>query len=190
MESRTIADPDLAPAASRTLLALARDAVEASVRAGANPVAPRTPSLGVCRGAFVSLEVKGRLRGCVGRVAPDRPLGPLIVRLAAAVCADPRFRNVGADELGELRLEVSVLGTPRRLQPADPAHIRLGSDGLIVQRPGASSLGVLLPRVAIDHGWTGAEFLAATCRKAGLPDQAWRHRDLEIFAFHVEVIGE
>jgi AMMECR1 domain-containing protein len=48
---------------------------------------------------------------------------------------------------------------------------------------------LLLPQVAIDHGWDRVKFLEQTCRKAGLPPDAWQH-GASIEAFTAEVFSE
>ena len=50
--------------------------------------------------------------------------------------------------------------------------------------------GLLLPQVAVEHRLNGERFLAETCRKAGLPGDAWRDAGTEIRAFEAEVFGD
>lgn len=175
----------------RHLLALARRALEAAVR-GAPPPASSSPpaaALGVPAGAFVTLRHAGELRGCIGHLTADRALADTVSRMA--VCAaleDPRFPPVGAAEIAELEIEISVVSPPVRLLAPDPARIRLGRDGVIV-RNGACQ-GVLLPQVAVEYGWEAEAFLRATCRKAGLAADAWRWPQTELFVFEVEVFAE
>ncbi len=141
------------------------------------------------RGAFVTLLEDGALRGCIGRVPGDRPLGDGVRRLTVAAARDdPRFAPVTAAELPAIRLEISVLGTPVRLMPADPRRIVIGRDGLLVRRGRAQ--GVLLPAAAAEHGWGAEAFLAAACRKADLPPAAWREPDTGVFTFQADVFGE
>jgi AmmeMemoRadiSam system protein A len=99
---------------------------------------------------------------------------------------DPRFPPLARDELARITIEVSVL-SPFRLT-RDPAEIRVGTHGILVRRAGRS--GLLLPQVATEQGWEREEFLAHTCRKAGLPDDAWREPDTAIEIFSAIVFGE
>jgi AMMECR1 domain-containing protein len=62
-----------------------------------------------------------------------------------------------------------------------PDQIAVGTHGLYVQRGGQA--GLLLPQVAVEWGWDGAEFLRRTFEKAGLP---YPHPEAQIFAFTVE----
>jgi AmmeMemoRadiSam system protein A len=104
----------------------------------------------------------------------------------AAALRDPRFSPVTEDELDELELEISVL-TPIQ-EVKDINSIEVGKDGLIIRR--GNFQGLLLPQVASEYGWDRETFLAQTCRKAGLPLDAWKLEDTEISAFRAEVFGE
>ena len=150
---------------------------------------PEAPAKGVCAihaGAFVSLHRRGGLRGCIGQPEPRDHLGEVVVHCArAAALEDPRFAPVQPDELPTIDVEVSVLTPP--VLVADVATIVVGRHGLIVSRDGRR--GLLLPQVAVEWGWTRDEFLAHTCRKAGLPADAWR-RGAEVFAFEAEIFSE
>jgi AmmeMemoRadiSam system protein A len=178
----------LAPSERKTLLGLARRAVEARVKGERLP--PETPSgrLSERQGAFVTLRRKadGELRGCIGYPEPTLPLSEAVVRGAqAAATADTRFASIGAEELSAIRIEISIL-TP--MAKTRPEEVRVGTDGLVV-RCGARQ-GLLLPQVATEWGWDRETFLAETCRKAGLPRDSWQKPGTEIFAFQAEVIGE
>jgi AmmeMemoRadiSam system protein A len=189
VENPTIAGAELTAEDRAALLALARGAVEACVRGRPAPDLPVAPAVRLRRGAFVTLEVGGALRGCLGRIAGDRALGEVIRSMAAAAAReDPRFPPVAADELEDLRVEISVLGELTPLPAAALGALVIGRDGLLVRRGRAS--GLLLPQVASEQGWRPEEFLAATCRKAGLAVDAWREPGTECFSFPADVFGE
>jgi AmmeMemoRadiSam system protein A len=101
----------------------------------------------------------------------------------AAARDDPRFPPLGADELDDLEIEVSVLTPLVRAQAADVVP---GRDGVMVGRGGRS--GVLLPQVAAHHGWDRERLLSEVCRKAGLPRDAWREEGTELQVFQAQVI--
>lgn len=171
------------------MLRLARASLEAALAGAAPPAPPHDPAVSVRHGAFVSLHTEGRLRGCIGQVTSDHPLGDLVARMAvAAAQRDPRFPPVTAGELPGLRIEISVLGEPVPLHPRDPAAIAIGRHGVLVRRGEVEA--ILLPQVAPEHGWTAEDFLAATCRKAGLGAHAWREPDSEVFVFEADFFGE
>jgi AmmeMemoRadiSam system protein A len=171
------------------LLRVAREAIEQTVGASRERREPvgvsDRPSLKA--GAFVSLHKGGNLRGCIGTFDMSQPVVDQVEEMAvAAATRDPRFRPVSEAEVGELDIEISVLTPPRRIESLD--EIRVGVHGLMVSR--GYQRGVLLPQVATEYGWDRETFLAHTCRKAGLPDTAWKDEDTVIQVFTAEVFGE
>lgn len=138
-------------------------------------------------GAFVTLEKDGELRGCIGSIQAAMPLVQAVSTSAInAAFRDPRFAPVMRDELDAIHIEISVMS------PIEPVHslddIVVGRDGLIISTGGYS--GLLLPQVATEYGWDRDTFLSHTCRKAGLPMDAWRSGECRIERFSAEVFGE
>jgi uncharacterized protein (TIGR00296 family) len=82
------------------------------------------------------------------------------------------------------RIEISVL-TP--LLPVRPEDVQAGVHGLMIQK--GAKRGLLLPQVAVEHGWDRETFLSQVCVKAGLPTDAWKE-DAELYSFTAEVFGE
>jgi AmmeMemoRadiSam system protein A len=168
-----------------TLLALARDALVAAVRGQPPPAAVGPLVFDQHAGAFVTLKSAGDLRGCIGQVEPRR-LADIVVHCAgAAALEDPRFPPVSDVELVRIHIELSVLGPLTPL--ADPTQLEPGRHGLVVSSLGRR--GLLLPQVATEWGWTPEEFIGQTCRKAGLPVDAWR-QGTQLFTFEAEIFGE
>lgn len=170
------------------LLGIARRAIEARLAGTELPdmgqVSGRVSSPGA---AFVSLHVGPHLRGCLGCVEPRGPsLAAIVATMAAAAAtADPRFPPLRPEELGGATVEISVLGP---LVPVgDRQEIEVGRDGLVVERDGYR--GLLLPQVAVEWGWSVEAFLAETCRKAGLPRDAWRE-GAQVWRFEAEVFSD
>ncbi len=145
---------------------------------------PPTEKMREKLGAFVTLKMNGRLRGCIGHIIGDRPLWKTIIKMAAqAAFNDPRFPPLRKTELDKIHMEISILSP---LQPVDdPGKIVPGRHGLLIRKKGAS--GLLLPQVATEWGWDRKTFLSHTCRKAGLPDKCWKDQDTEIFCFQAVV---
>src|SRR5438093_11491082 len=136
-ESPTIAERELTPADRAALLALARRAIEAALCGRAPPELPDVPGVALRRGAFVSLEEREThdLRGCIGHVLGDRPLGEVIRQVAvSAARSDPRFPPVQRDELSSLRIGISVLAEPVHVETADRRRLGTGPEGLPVPR--------------------------------------------------------
>jgi AmmeMemoRadiSam system protein B/AmmeMemoRadiSam system protein A len=172
----------------RELLRLARASIVAALR-GDPPPTPRmmTPVFEEPSGAFVTLNDRGRLRGCIGAVLATRPLVENVLAMAVeAAFRDPRFPPVREDELDRLDIEISVMSPLEHVE--DVSEIAVGRDGLIIQREGSS--GLLLPQVATEYGWDREMFLDHTCQKAGLPPGTWRKPGTTILRFSAEVFGE
>jgi AmmeMemoRadiSam system protein A len=177
----------LSEAERKTLLETARGSIAARFAGTRHPAAGATPALRTPCGAFVTLKVKGRLRGCIGHISAAAPLIETVRDVAlSSAFDDPRFAPLSQSELDAVTIEVSVLSPFRRT--GDPTEIQVGTHGIMVRRAGRS--GLLLPQVATEQGWGREEFLVHTCRKAGLPDDAWRDPDTTIEIFSAIVFGE
>ncbi|MBO8131117.1 MAG: AmmeMemoRadiSam system protein B [Candidatus Marinimicrobia bacterium] len=138
------------------------------------------------RGAFVTINKHGELRGCIGYVLPVYPLYKTVIEAATgAALHDPRFKPVSPDELDDIEVEISVLTVPEKID--DPEKIEVGKHGLIIKR--GFYQGLLLPQVAVEYGWDRETFLEHTCLKAGLPRNAWKDPDTEISIFSAQVFS-
>jgi uncharacterized protein (TIGR00296 family) len=173
----------------------ARAAIAASLGHPAGPIPSPPPEAEELRGVFVTLvRYPSRdLRGCIGYPFPVLPLSEALRRAAVASAEeDPRFPQLRPEELERIAIEVSILTPPERIDASDPAtrlaSVEVGRDGLIVRRGGAS--GLLLPQVAVEQGWQAAEFLDATCEKAGLAVGAWRQPSTVVERFEADVFAE
>lgn len=172
------------------MLALARCAIEAALAGRAAPELPRTPGASLCRGAFVTLLEGETLRGCIGHVMSDRPVGEVVRQVAvSAARSDPRFPPIELEELSELRIEISVLHEPVPARgPEDLCRLVIGRDGLLVRR--GRSQAILLPQVATEQGFGPEAFLDAVCRKAGLAPESWREPATQVYTFTADVFFE
>ncbi len=163
--------PGFGEAHARTLLAIARNSIEAALGTVAPKELPDERWLRPTRATFVTLTQNGGLRGCIGSLEAHRSLGEDVSHNArAAALSDPRFPPLMREELGRTRIEVSLLSTPKLLAFADHAdliaQLRPGEDGLILEYGGAR--GTFLPQVW--ESLPGPEqFVAELKRKAGLP---------------------
>ncbi len=187
--TRGTSAPAISDDERRVLLRLARTTLERYLAAGPVPERPPlTPTLESARATFVTLRGRqtGELRGCVGETRARGPLVESVMRMAiAAATEDPRFPAVAADELPTLRIEISAL-TP--MEPIRPEDVVVGRHGLMITRGPVS--GLLLPQVPTTYGWNRTQFLAALCRKAGLPEDAWLSSDAALHGFECEVWEE
>jgi len=115
------------------------------------------------------------------------PLDQAVAELAVkAAIEDPRFPSMEKEELDEIDIEISVLTPLERID--DPEKVIIGQHGLYLKSGFAS--GLLLPQVATQYGWDRETFLEQTCWKAGLPSNAWKEADTEIYTFSAEIFGE
>ena len=180
-------DTPLGPADRALLLEFARRTIGQYLASGTAPLARgMSPALMRARGAFVTLKISGRLRGCIGHMAQDTPLGQVVGAMALqAAFDDPRFSPLQAEELPEIHIEISVL-TPFR-PVSGPEAVVVGRDGVLLHKDGRSA--VFLPQVATEQGWDRDQLLSQLSRKAGLPADAWR-RGAELSVFQAEVFGE
>ncbi len=145
---------------------------------------PPTDKLREPFGAFVTLTLDGRLRGCIGHIVGDRPLFETIGEMAeAAAFGDPRFPPLTHAEFSRIAVEISIL-SPLTACP-DPKLVEVGRHGLLVRRGMRS--GLLLPQVPVEWGWDRKTFLDQTCHKAGLPPGCWKNPETTVLWFEAAV---
>jgi AmmeMemoRadiSam system protein A len=169
------------------LLQTAREAVGARLERRPPRFPSPTPALCQRCGAFVTLKIGSALRGCIGHITAARPLIDTVKEAAqGSAFEDPRFPPLKLEEWPAVSIEISVLSPFQRI--TDPALVQPGLHGVLVRRGGRS--GLLLPQVAHEQGWDREAFLSHTCRKAGLPMDAWKSPDTQIEIFTAAVFGE
>lgn len=146
------------------------------------------PSLAEPGASFVTLEIRGRLRGCIGSLQAHRALAVDVADNAfAAAFRDSRFPPLDAGELPSLDLHVSVLTKPVPMSFRDEAdllaQLRPGIDGLILSD--GPYRGTFLPSV-----WEQLpdrrDFLAHLKRKAGLPTDHWSP-SVQVLRYETEI---
>ena len=176
---------EFSPEDRHTLLRIGHESILSSFTDRATPKPPSAPSLSEPRGVFTTLYLEGKLRGCVGYATAAAPLYRGVAETArAAAFEDPRFHPVARQEAPELKIALSVLSP---LFPIQADEVEVGRHGLVVALGGRR--GLLLPQVPVEYGWDNESFLEQTCRKAGLPLDAWR-RGASLEAFTAEVFGD
>jgi MEMO1 family protein len=182
-----VAGGSLTAAERRALLSFARESIARYLATGTAPSARALPPRTLApRGAFVTIKKRGDLRGCIGHMAEDTPLGRVVGGMALqAAFNDRRFPPVTADELPRLTIEISAL-TPMK-PVAGAKEIVVGRDGVLLRKGGRSA--VFLPQVATEQGWSRETMLDQLCLKAGLPAGAWRE-GASFSVFQAEVFGE
>jgi MEMO1 family protein len=130
-------------------------------------------------GAFVTLKIRGELRGCIGRFTSSAPLYEVVNSAAySSAFEDPRFSPVTKEEFKKTEMEITVLGPLVKINNIN--EIILGKHGIYIKKD--FKAGTMLPQVATENGWTVEQFLGYTSRdKAGLGWDGWK--DAEIFIY-------
>jgi hypothetical protein len=173
----------------------AREVMEKWVSGRKKPEPPKLPKVfSEKRGVFTTLHTYPghELRGCIGLPYPIKPLVDAIMDSAMSVTRDPRFPELGKDELDKIIVEVSILTKPEKIEARNPGdymkRVEIGKDGLII-KSGFNS-GLLLPQVAAENGFDQRQFLECLCWKAALPSDAWKSKETEIYKFQAEIFKE
>jgi len=188
-------DDRLSESERKLLLQMARKAIYDAVQG--NPILPLDsrdlPAILRTDGAsFVTLTIRGELRGCIGALEAYQSLAEDVREHAVgAALQDYRFPPVTLGELGELEIEISRLTPSQPLQYHNPddllARLRPGVDGIIL-RDGPRR-ATFLPQV-----WEKlpdpADFLSHLCTKMGASPDLWRNKILKVFTYQVEEFRE
>jgi AmmeMemoRadiSam system protein A len=196
--SRVVTDEtdeaEYGPEERERLLELARYAITYSQTHGDGPSirADDYPAkLGEVRACFVTLHLRGELRGCIGNIEAMQPLAVEVAgRARATAYHDPRFDPVRREELDQLEISISVLSAPESFSVASEEELlstlRPGIDGLILQE--VTSRGVFLPAV-----WEQLpdprEFVEHLKVKAGLGEKYWSN-SIQLWRFATESFGD
>jgi AmmeMemoRadiSam system protein A len=190
---------EFSPEERALLLQLAHDSILSALQQREISLDPPTPHLAEPHGVFTSLYLrkylpgdlpkedrgKEELRGCVGYILPTCSVFQAVAETSrAAAFEDNRFSPVTQEEAPHLEIELSILS---RAKPVRAEEIEVGRHGLLISWHGRR--GLLLPQVPVERAWDRTTFLEQTCRKAGLPADAWQ-KGATIEAFTAEVFGE
>jgi AmmeMemoRadiSam system protein B/AmmeMemoRadiSam system protein A len=190
----------LMPEDGRSLLKLARHTLlkrfgrqpAADPDEGSLEAALCAPSLQRRCGTFVTLKLKGQLRGCIGNLSGSESIVEGVRQNAVnAAFHDPRFSPLTESELERVEIEVSVLSAPAPLAYTDGGDLlcklKPNRDGVIIRKGYASA--TFLPQV-----WEQLprpeDFLSHLCLKAGLARDAWKTEPLEVSTYQVQYFEE
>lgn len=177
----------------KLLLSLARSAIESKL-AGRRIKIPSAVSESLTRetGCFVTLHKKGRLRGCIGTLEPEKPLIRAVADNALnAAFEDPRFSPLQVDELEDIDIEISVLTPPELLDFDGPGDLKKklkpGIHGVIVSEGWRRA--TFLPQVW-DQLPELDQFMSHLCQKAGMDRDCWKRKDVKIQIYTVVYFSE
>ena len=188
-------EDQLTPEEQKTLLRLAREALDHGVRGerlARLELSTLTPRLREQGASFVTLMMLGNLRGCIGALEAHQPLAEDVREHAvAAALNDYRFQPLTPAELNGTSIEVSRLTAPLPLEYNSPedllTKLRPHIDGVIL-RDGLRR-ATFLPQV-----WEKipepAEFLDNLCYKMGVDEKLWRRKQLNVQIYQVEEFHE
>ncbi len=185
------APPALTDTDRTELLRIARETLHAHLEGRPLPeLRANSPTLHLPRATFVTLRraSTGELRGCRGELFARSAVWESVRRITVlSAVDDPRFAPLPVDEVASTQIEISVL-TP--LRPiASPDEVIVGRHGVVVRR--GTRGGLLLPQVPVEQGWDRDTYLDNLCAiKAGLPADAWREPDTQLYVFEADVFGE
>ena len=136
-------------------------------------------------GVFVTLTQQDSLRGCIGSMQSSDPLAQSVAESAhGAAFHDPRFPRLAADELDQVRIEISILSPMEAVTASSRSEllstVRAEVDGLLLQDRHHRS--TFLPKV-----WqqlpNPEDFLNHLLTKAGLPTDHWS-TTLQFYRYH------
>jgi AmmeMemoRadiSam system protein A len=180
---------DISDQEKKILLKAARESIQSVFEETTSPSPDYSayPNLKINTGAFVTLTINEKLRGCIGYINSQGTLFETICSAAGqAAFRDPRFRPLSPDELDLVKIEISILSPPESISSYD--EIELGTHGLILEETEHRAL--LLPQVAAKNNLNLNQFLAALCEKAGLPPDYYTMKELNIKVFTASIFSE
>lgn len=171
------------------LINIARNSIESLFRKSefeSGDKVEEYPLLSSKSGAFVTLTIKGSLRGCIGYIISSDPLHQTVSQAAVqAAIGDPRFPKLTEKEFDKIKIEISVLSEPFPMNSYD--DIVIGKHGIILEAPRRA---LLLPQVPVEHNMDRDEYLSALCQKAGLYSEYWKEENLQMSLFTATVFSE
>jgi AmmeMemoRadiSam system protein A len=176
---------EFTPEERRILLKLAHQSILSKFDRLEISLDPPSSHLAEPRGVFTTIYLHGALHGCVGFLLPVASLYRNVAETArSAAFEDSRFPPIAREEAPDLEVSLSILSPLRRIAAEE---IQIGRHGLLISKAGQR--GLLLPQVAIEHGWDRITFLEQTCRKAALPSDAWKN-GASIESFTAEIFSD
>lgn len=143
------------------------------------------------KACFVTLTKNGALRGCIGSIQPRQELYKDVIENAEnAAFNDPRFHPLQKNELSEIKIEISVLTIPKKIEFKDSNDIikkLTKKEGVIIKKGWQSA--TYLPQVW-EQIHDKNDFLSSLCIKAGLSSSAWKEKGIEVYFYYVEAVEE
>jgi AmmeMemoRadiSam system protein A len=175
----------------KMLLEIARGAIYSKLNSediiDKTALVEKIPNLSKRAATFVTLNLNGELRGCIGSlVAHNALIDDLTTNAVKAAFEDPRFSPLTKEEFENIEIEVSLLSQPLEIRYKDFADLKSkinhGIDGMIIRQ--GEKQATFLPQV-----WEQLpdfeDFLSHLFHKAGIKDL---ETPIEVFVYQVEKI--
>lgn len=177
------------------LLGLARETAEEYLKTGKRPEVDETKltiPLEKVQGCFTTFNKNNNLRGCVGHILPQEELYKCVMDNAVnAAVNDARFNPVTSDEMKDIKIEISVLTVPQRLEFSSGEDLlnklRPMVDGVVLKQGFRQS--TYLPQVWANFQ-SKEEFLPSLCLKGGMPEDCWKDTNTEVYTYQAFVFEE
>ncbi|MDP8208674.1 MAG: AmmeMemoRadiSam system protein A [Candidatus Electryonea clarkiae] len=171
----------------KELLSFARENIHSAVIGDSPPPVKKMSNEQLLKcGAFVTIKIKGKLRGCIGYIEATREMYETVADAArSAAIRDSRFSPISSKELKDISIEISLLSP---FSPISPKEVIPGVHGLWIVNN--FKRGLLLPQVAEERGWDRETFLDNVCIKAGLKPGDWKNKETELHSFTAVVFSD
>lgn len=171
----------------RALLSYARKAIQEHLTRGELTMSPpESDELDEAHAVFVTLEMDGKLRGCMGQPDADGPLHEAVAQMAiAAATEDLQFSALELSDMRYTEVEISILSPHRTIAPEE---IEIGTHGLYIAA--GPKRAIILPQVAYDQGWTVKRFLEELASRAGLKRRAWEDPKVSLRGFTAQIFRD
>lgn len=140
---------------------------------------------------FVTLQMHGNLRGCIGTLEAHCPLiEDVRTNAIAAAFHDSRFEPINADGFAHIQIEVSVLSVPEAMHARSEAiacsRLRPGIDGVVIKF--GTHKATFLPQVW-DQLPDAGDFMSHLKVKAGLAADFW-HPEVLLYKYQADKYRE
>ncbi|MDA3862247.1 MAG: AmmeMemoRadiSam system protein B [Deltaproteobacteria bacterium] len=141
-----------------------------------------SPQIKQKKAPFVTLKIKGELRGCIGHLQPVEALWKAVSNnTMAAALKDRRFTQVTGEEAKKIKIKISVLSLPRKVN--SPKKIKIGKHGIILHQSGRRA--TYLPQVAPEQNWDRETTLKHLARKAGISPSQYKQAQYQVYTAQV-----
>ena len=174
-----------------SLLQLARESIKAKLEGKEIKIPEKIKKqYSKKQACFVTLTILGELRGCIGSLLPRQELWKDIIENAInAAFNDPRFPQLTKAELSKVKIEISILTIPKKLEYKTPEDLlkKIKNKGVIIKQ--GWNQATYLPQVW-DELSQPEQFISSLCMKAGLSPNTWKQEKLQVQVYDVEKIED